>query len=137
MKVARPVLNGGNEETYPQGNAPCSSPTLPCATTGLSLIAVWCLIGATPRGQPWTPAVTLPHVRYGLSVRRMAVLCPFSRPSMYRHVHRQLLRNKLPNFTTIVPVTVYHQGSYVETYSRSMPHPSCKFIPIKPSVARV
>jgi hypothetical protein len=37
---------------------------------------------------------------------------------MYRHVHRQLLRNKLHNFTTIVPVTVYHQGSYVETYSR-------------------
>jgi hypothetical protein len=33
---------------------------LPCATTGLSLIMAGCLIGATPRGQPWTPAVTLP-----------------------------------------------------------------------------
>src|SRR2546428_8762111 len=28
---------------------------LPYATTGLSLIAAWCLIGATPRGQPRTP----------------------------------------------------------------------------------
>ena len=34
-------------------------------------------MGATPRGQPWTPAVTLPHVRDGLSVLWMAVLCPF------------------------------------------------------------
>src|SRR6266851_373808 len=34
-------------------------------TTGLSLIAVWGLIGATPRDQPWTPAVTLPHRRDG------------------------------------------------------------------------
>ncbi len=59
-------------------------------------------------------------MRDGLSVRLMAVLCPFRRPSMCRHVHRQLLRNELPNFTTIVPVTVYHYGSYVETYSRYM-----------------
>src|SRR5713101_7292314 len=34
---------------------------LPYATTGLSLIAGWCLIGATPRGQPRTPALMLPH----------------------------------------------------------------------------
>src|SRR5882724_13314725 len=33
---------------------------LTCATTAFSLIAMGCLIGATPRGQPWTPAVTLP-----------------------------------------------------------------------------
>src|SRR5882672_4598873 len=39
----------------------------PVWTTGLSLIAVWGLIGATPWGQPWTPAVTLPHGRDGLS----------------------------------------------------------------------
>ncbi len=91
---------------------------LPCATTWLSLLTVWCLLGATPWGQPWTPALTLPHVRDGLSVLRMVVLCTFRRPSMCRHVHRQLLRNELPNFTTIVPVTVYYYGSYVETYSR-------------------
>src|SRR5215470_8548479 len=34
---------------------------LPCAATGVSLLAVWLRIGATPRGQLWTPAVTLPH----------------------------------------------------------------------------
>jgi len=44
------------------------------AATGVSLLAVGCLIGATPRGQPWTPAVTLPHRCDGLSARRMAVL---------------------------------------------------------------
>ena len=42
---------------------------LTCATTELSLIAMWRLIGATPRGQPWTPAVTLPHGRDDLSAR--------------------------------------------------------------------
>ena len=91
---------------------------LPCATTWLSLLTVWCLLGATPWGQPWTPALTLPHVRDGLNVWRMAVFCTFSTPSMYRHMHRPLMRHALHNFTTMVPVTVYHQGSYVETYSR-------------------
>ena len=33
----------------------------------LSLMAVWFLIGETHRGQRWTPALTLPQVRYGLS----------------------------------------------------------------------
>lgn len=47
---------------------------LPCVATGVSLLAVWCLSGATPRGQPWTSAVTLPPGRNGLSARRMAVL---------------------------------------------------------------
>jgi len=42
---------------------------------------------------------------------------------MSRHVHRQLMRNELHNFITIVPVTVYHHGSYVETYSRFMSEP--------------
>jgi len=41
--------------------------------TGLSLIALGCLSGATPRGQPWTPAGTLPPGRAGLNARRMAV----------------------------------------------------------------
>ena len=30
-----------------------------CVATGVSLVAVWCVLGATPRGQPWTSAVTL------------------------------------------------------------------------------
>ncbi len=63
--------------------------------------------------------MTRPHVRYGWRVRRMAVCCTCSRLSMYRHVHRQFMRNTLHNFPTIVPVTVYHQGSCVETYNRS------------------
>ena len=76
------------------------------------------------------PALTLPHVRDGLNVRRMAVFCTFSTPSMYRHMHRQLMRNALHNFTTMVPVTVYHQGSYVETYSRCKPTVSPLMIPL-------
>ena len=59
---------------------------LPYAATGVSLLAVWCLIGATPRGQPWTPVVTLPHGCNGLSARRMAVLWIFREPALYRHV---------------------------------------------------
>src|SRR6266851_3639691 len=91
-----------------------------CATTWLSLIAVWCLLGATHRGQPWMPVLTLPHVRYGLSVRRMAVLCTFRRPSRCRPMHRQLMRNALLDLTPIVPATACHQRNYVETYSRSI-----------------
>ena len=68
---------------------------LTCSTTWLSLIAGWCLLGVTHRGQPWTPALTLPHVRDGLSVLLMAVLCTFRRPSMGRPVQRQLRRNEL------------------------------------------
>ena len=40
----------------------------------VSQIARGGLIGATPRGQPWTSAVTLPPGRNGLHARRMAVL---------------------------------------------------------------
>jgi hypothetical protein len=57
------------------GNGEAMGPLLlPCAATGVSLIAIGYLIGATPRGQPWTSAVTLPHRHNGLSARRMAVL---------------------------------------------------------------
>src|SRR5207249_10132554 len=41
----------------------------------LSLMAVWFLIGETHRGQQWTPALTLPQVRYGLSVLLLEVFC--------------------------------------------------------------
>ena len=34
----------------------------------LVLLAVWFLLGETHRGQQVTPALTLPQVRYGLSV---------------------------------------------------------------------
>src|SRR5918912_1519694 len=77
----------------------------PYATTGLSLITGWCLIGATPREQPWTPAVTLPHGCEGLRVRRMTVSWTFRRPFMSRSVPRHLMRNELLDLTTIVPAT--------------------------------
>ena len=91
---------------------------LTCATTGLSLSAVWCLTGATPRGQPRTPAVTLSHGRDGLSARLMAVLWTFHESSLYRHVRREFMRNAWLNFTPIIPVTACHQRNYFETYSR-------------------
>ena len=95
---------------------------LPCATTGLSRIAGWCIIGETPWGQPWTPVLTLPHVRDGLSVLLMAVLCTFRRPFIGRPVPRQLLRNALLDLTTLVSATAYHRRSYAERYSRYMLH---------------
>ena len=61
---------------------------LPCAAAGVSLLAAWCLSGATPRGQPWTLAVTLPQGRNGLSARQMAVLWTFREPSQCCHVRR-------------------------------------------------
>src|SRR2546429_4649935 len=66
---------------------------LPCTATGVSLLAVWCLIGATPRGQPWTPAVTLPPGCDGLRARRMAVVWTFREPSLGRHGRRAFMRN--------------------------------------------
>jgi hypothetical protein len=41
----------------------------------LSLTAVWFLSSATHRGQQWTPALTRPQGRYGLSVLLLAVFC--------------------------------------------------------------
>src|SRR5215813_4764375 len=64
----------------------------------LSLMAMWFLIGETHRGQQWTPALTLPQVRYGLSVLLLEV---FYRPgidSICRQVQRQLMRNESARF---------------------------------------
>jgi hypothetical protein len=74
----------------------------------VSLLAVWCLSGATPRGQPWTSAVTLPHGGNGLSARRMAVLWTFREPSLGRHVHREFMRKAVLNVTLIIPTTACH-----------------------------
>jgi hypothetical protein len=91
---------------------------LPGAATGVSLLTVWCLSGATPRGQPWTPAVTLPQGCDGLSARWMAVLWTFRELSLCRHARRELLRNALLDLTPIIPATACHQRNDVETYSR-------------------
>ena len=91
---------------------------LPCAATGAFLLAVWCLSGVTPRGQPWTPAVTPPHGRDGLRARRMAVVWTFREPSLGRHVRRGLMRNAWLDFTPIIAATACYQRNYVVTYSR-------------------
>ena len=77
------------------------------------------LIGATPRGQPWTSAVTRPHGRNGVIAWRMAVLSTFREPSLCRHVHHELLRSVLLDVIPIIPATPCHQRNYVERYSRS------------------
>ena len=55
----------------------------------LTLIAVWFLIRETHRGQQLTPALTLPQVRYGLSLLLLEVFCTLCVPSICRHVQRQ------------------------------------------------
>jgi len=55
----------------------------------LTLIEVWFLIGETHRGQQWTPVLTLPQVRYGLSVLLMETFLTLGVPSICHHVQRQ------------------------------------------------
>jgi hypothetical protein len=89
---------------------------LPCAPRGLSLSTLGCLSGATPRGQPWTTAVTLWAPP---STRRMAVLSTFRAPARCRQGHCELLRSAWLDVTPIIPaVTACHQRNYVERYSR-------------------
>ena len=64
----------------------------------LSLMAVWFLIGETHRGQQLTPALTLPQVRYGLSLLLLAAFCPLGVDYICRRVQRQLQRNELARF---------------------------------------
>jgi len=51
--------------------------------------SVWFLVTETHRGQLLTPALTLPHVRDGLSVLLLEVFCTLSIASICRHVQRQ------------------------------------------------
>jgi SRSO17 transposase len=64
----------------------------------LSLLALWFLIGETHRGQQWTPALTLPQVRYGLSLLLLEVYCAPGIDSICRQVQRQLMRNESARF---------------------------------------
>jgi hypothetical protein len=61
----------------------------------LTLIAVWFLVRETHRGQQLTPALTLPQVRYGLSLLLLEVFCTLSVPSICPHVQCHLMRNEL------------------------------------------
>ena len=90
---------------------------LVCAT-GLSQIALEGLLGATPRGQPWTSTVPLPPGRNGLGARRIAVLSTFRVLSLGRHVHRELMRSVWLDLTPIIAATACHERNYVERYSR-------------------
>jgi SRSO17 transposase len=64
----------------------------------LSLMAVWFLIGETHRGQQVTPALTLPQVRYGLSLLLLEVYCTPGVDYICRQVQRQLQRNESARF---------------------------------------
>src|SRR5499427_2066839 len=64
----------------------------------LTLMAVWFLISETHRSQQLTPALTLPQVRYGLSLLLLAVFCPLGVDDICRRVQRQLWRNELARF---------------------------------------
>jgi SRSO17 transposase len=64
----------------------------------LTLIAVWFLISETHRGQQLTPALTLPQVRYGLSLLLLEVFCTPGVDYICRQVHRQLMRNESARF---------------------------------------
>jgi hypothetical protein len=97
----------------------------PVCATGLSQIAIGGLLGATPRGHPWTSAVPLPPGRNGLGARRMAVLSTFRALSLGRHVHRELMRSVWLDLTPIIAATACHQRNYVERYSRSKLMGSC------------
>ena len=64
----------------------------------LSLMAVWFLIGETHQGQQVTPALTLPQVRYGLSLLLFEVFCTPGVEYICRQVHRHLMRNESARF---------------------------------------
>jgi hypothetical protein len=64
----------------------------------LSLLAVWFLIGETHRGQQLTPALTLPQVRYGLSLLLLEVYCTPGVDYICHQVQRQLQRNEAARF---------------------------------------
>src|SRR5262249_32962040 len=65
----------------------------------LSLMALWFLIGETHRGQQWTPALTLPQVRYGLSLLLLELYCAPGSVSICRQVQRQLLPHESVGFS--------------------------------------
>jgi hypothetical protein len=65
----------------------------------LALISVWCLISETHRGQQSTPALTLPHIRYRLSLLLLEVYCPPGVDDICRQVQRQLRRNESARFS--------------------------------------
>jgi hypothetical protein len=64
-----------------------------------SLIAVWCVSGETHRGQQLTLALTLPQVRYGLSLLLLEVFRTPGPDDICRQGQRQFLRNEFARFS--------------------------------------
>jgi len=92
----------------------------------LSLIAVWFLIGETHRGQRWTPALTLPQVRYALSLLLLEVFCPPAWATSAIKSSVNYCATSWRDSTIITPVSVCHRVSYAERYSRFMVWRSCQ-----------
>ena len=67
----------------------------------LSLLAVWFLVGETHRGQALAPALTLPQVRYGLSLLLLAVFCRLGVDDICRRVQRGCQVNCVTFFTWV------------------------------------
>jgi len=65
----------------------------------LSLMAVWFVVGVTPWGHSWTPALTRPQVRDGLRLLLLTVCCPLGVDDICRRVQRQLQRNESARFS--------------------------------------
>jgi hypothetical protein len=120
---ARPGLGGekriGGRASHHEASVAMGSLLLPYAATGVPLPAVRCLRSATPRGQSWTSAGTLPQGCHALGAWRMAVWWTLREPSRSRHVPRAFLRNAVLDRTPIIPVTACHQSNDVERYSRN------------------
>jgi hypothetical protein len=106
MEVARVIKAGGCiEASFKRGKSEVGMDEYQVRTwegwhhhMALSLMAVWFLIRETHRGQQLNPALTLPHVRYGLSLLLLEVFYTPGIASICRHVQRQLLRNELARF---------------------------------------
>src|SRR5262249_4297918 len=64
----------------------------------LTLIAGWVLMSGNHRGEQLPPALSLPPVRYGLSMLLLEVFCTPGMDSICHQVQRQLLRNALARF---------------------------------------
>jgi len=108
----------GGRASHHEASEAMGSFLLPYAATGVSLLAVGGRSGATPRRQPWTSAVTLPHGCKGLSARRDGGVVDVSRalsgsPSAPRINMQRVARSD--------PYNVHHclpSKKFVERYSR-------------------
>ena len=84
----------------------------------LTLMAVWFLVNETHRGQQLTPALTLPQVRYGLSMLLLEGSARSASPLSVATSSANYCATSWLDSTIIAPVTACHERSCVETYSK-------------------